>query len=34
MRKDVRYIDNERIEIIFETDDNKTAKRIYNMKRL
>ena len=33
-RKDVRYIDNERIEIIFETDDNKTTKRIYNLKRL
>jgi hypothetical protein len=29
-RKDVRYIDNDRIEIIFETDDNKTTKRIYN----
>ena len=33
-RKDVRYIDNDRIEIIFETDDNKTTKRIYNLKRL
>jgi len=33
-RKDVRYIDNDRIEIIFETEDNKTANRIYNLKRL
>jgi hypothetical protein len=33
-RKDVRYIDTDRIEIIFETDDNKTTKRIYNLKRL
>ena len=33
-RKDVSYIDNDRIEIIFETDDNKTTKRIYNLKRL
>lgn len=33
-RKDVRYIDNSRIEIIFETEDNKTTKRIYNFKRL
>lgn len=33
-RKYVRYIDNERIEIILETDDNKTTKRIYNLKRL
>ncbi len=33
-RKDVRYIDNDRIEIIFETDDNKTTERIYNLKRL
>jgi hypothetical protein len=33
-RKDVRYIDNDRIEIIFETEDNKTTKRIYNLKRL
>ncbi len=33
-RKDVRYIDNDRIEIIFETDENKTTKRIYNLKSL
>jgi hypothetical protein len=33
-RKDVQYIDDERIEIIFETNDNKTTKRIYNLKRL
>ncbi len=33
-RKDVRYIDNEKIEIVFATDDNKTTKRIYNLKRL
>jgi len=33
-RKDVRYIDNDRIEIIFETNDNRTAIRIYNLKRL
>jgi len=33
-KKDVRYIDNDRIEIIFETDENKTTKRIYNLKRL
>jgi len=33
-RKDVRYIDNDRIEIIFETDENKTTERIYNLKQL
>jgi len=33
-RKDVRYIDNDKIEIVFESDDNKTSKRIYNIKRL
>jgi len=33
-RKDVRYIDNEKIEIVFATDDNKTTKRIYNLERL
>ncbi len=33
-RKDVVYIDNDRIEIVFETDDNKIAKRIYNIKKL
>ena len=33
-RKDVRYIDNDRIEIIFETDDNKTINRTYNLKGL
>ena len=33
-RKNVHYIDNDCIEIIFETDENKTTKRIYNLNRL
>ncbi len=33
-RKDVRYIDTDKIEIVFESDDNKTSKRIYNIKTL
>lgn len=33
-KKDVRYINNDKIEIIFETKDNKTTKQIYNLKRL
>ena len=33
-RKDARYIDNDKIEIVFESDDNRTSKRIYNLKRL
>ncbi len=33
-RKDVRYTDNEKIEIVFETKDNKMTKRIFNLKRL
>ncbi len=33
-RKDVRYVDNDKIEIVFESDDNKTSKRIYDTKRL
>jgi hypothetical protein len=33
-RKNVHYIDSECIEIIFETDENKTTKRIYNLNRL
>ena len=33
-KKDALYIDNDKIEIVFESDDNKTIKRIYNIKRL
>lgn len=32
-RKEARYIDNERIEIVFRTDSKKLAKRIYNVKK-
>jgi len=30
-RKDTRYIDNERIDVVFETEDNKTTERIFNL---
>jgi hypothetical protein len=33
-RKDARYIDNDRIKIIFENEDHNTTERIYNLKRL
>ena len=32
-RKEVRFIDNERIEIVFGTENEKLAERIYNIKK-